>query len=261
MGIKYCALIFAFFFTTSLTISASDKPVSIGVANFPPYSIVDKGKITGAEVEIIKQSLSAMGYQPTFVSYPYGRLPSAFRDKKIDGTIVTLKEFQGFNVFYSEIVLPEYQTVAVHLADRNIELNTVKDLKNRSIIAHQRAHLFYGSEYNGITRLNKKTTTYKETKSQDKQVMMLFKERVDVIVLAYEIFIYYKNLQFGEDEIKAYKVSKIFGEKFGFHNAFWQKQVRDDFNEGLKIIKENGTYDKILRTYLVGYKPNLAADE
>jgi polar amino acid transport system substrate-binding protein len=33
------------------------------------------------------------------------------------------------------------------------------------------------------------------------------------------------------------------------HCAFTDGAVRDDFNEGLKIIRENGVYDRILEKY------------
>ena len=82
---------------------------------------------------------------------------------------------------------------------------------------------------------------------------MFFRDRVDVIVLAHEIFIYFKNRASYKEAIKPYKVSKIFGNKFGFFNVFWNKKIRDDFNIGLSLIKENGTYNQLLRKYLKMY--------
>jgi hypothetical protein len=102
-------------FITSFFCQANNNIVSVGVAHFPPYSIVQGETITGVEVDIIRESLALMGYEAKFRSYPYGRLPLAFSSKEIDSTIVTLKNFHNLAVFYSEIVLPQYQTVAVHL--------------------------------------------------------------------------------------------------------------------------------------------------
>lgn len=82
---------------------------------------------------------------------------------------------------------------------------------------------------------------------------MLFRNRVEVIVLAYEIFLYYKEISEFRDTDIEYNVSRIFGNKFGFHNVFWDETVRNDFEEGLKHIKENGTYEHILRKYLKDY--------
>lgn len=237
-------------FSHSVICMATEKVVSIGVADFPPYSIVDGENISGAEVDIIRQSLELMGYKVKLKTYPYGRLPTAFRSHKIDGTIVTLKNFTDVEVYYSEIVLPEYQTVAVHLTGNEFTINSISDLKDKSIIAHQRARLFYGKEFGEIA----KTTNYQETARQKAQVLMLFRERIDVIVLAHEIFHYYRNTAEYTEKAKPYTASKIFGEKFGFHNVFWDKQVRDDFNAGLKAIRENGTYAKILQKYLQEFK-------
>ncbi len=42
----------------------------------------------------------------------------------------------------------------------------------------------------------------------------------------------------------------IFGDKTQFRVSFKDQQVRDDFNEGLKYIRENGTYQQIFDKYL-----------
>lgn len=243
-------LLCLFLSSLSAFCQANEKKIRIGVANFPPYSIVENGVISGVEVDIIKESLHAMGYEVEFASYPYGRLPVSFRDKKIDATIVTMKNFDDLNVFYSDIVLREYQTVAVHLDSNNFSITKIKDLRNKSIRAHQRARLFYGEDFERISR----TTQYQETAWQESQVKMLFTGRVDVIVLAHEIFIYFKDKLPQKITNKEYTVSKVFGEKFGFHNVFWNKVVRDDFNQGLAIIKQNKVFDKILTRYLAEYE-------
>ncbi|MGJ8679496.1 MAG: substrate-binding periplasmic protein [Paraglaciecola sp.] len=255
MILKYylAAIIFAFMNVNNCL--AIDKVISIGVANFPPYSIVKDGKISGVEVDIVHESLSKMGYKVKFLSYPYGRLPFAFSSQKVDGTIVTLKNFPKLDVYYSEIVLPEYQTIAVHLKQNKLQISAIKDLKDKSILAHQRASLFYGEEYRIISEANQKHSKYQETARQESQISMLFKDRVDVIVLAHEIFAYYKARSDYKDTAQEFVVAKIFGPKFGFHNVFWDREVRDAFDKGLVEIKENGTYNKILEKYLKYFEP------
>jgi ABC-type amino acid transport substrate-binding protein len=122
-----------------------------------------------------------------------------------------------------------------------------------SVLAHQRAHLFYGPEYKRIAEVNKESLTYNETARQESQVRMLYYDRIDVIVLAHEIFMYFKSNGKYVERDKKIVVSKIFGDKFGFYNAFWNKKVRDDFNSGLYKIKENGTYHQILNKCLQVY--------
>lgn len=254
MRIKITNITITLLFMFSFCGQANDKVVSIGVAHFPPYSIVEGGSITGAEVEIIQESLAIMGYRAKFISYPYGRLPLAFSSKDIDSTIVTLKNFHKLDVFYSEVVLPEYQTVAVHLEKNKLKIDSINDLEYLSVLAHQRAHLFYGAEYKRIAEMNKEAATYNETARQESQVRMLFYDRIDVIVLAHEIFMYLKSNSIYPERDRKFVVSKIFGDKFGFYNAFWDKKVRNDFNSGLAKIKTNGTYDQILIKYLQVYK-------
>ncbi len=261
MKLKFSLTVFYVLFLASFVCQASTKVVSVGVAHFPPYSIVEGDNISGVEVDIIRESLNIMGYQAKFVSYPYGRLPLAFSSKQVESTIVTLKNFPNIKVYYSDIVLPEYQTVAVHLAKNKLKVDSISDLEATSVIAHQRAHLFYGDEFKAIAEKNKEASIYQETARQESQVRMLFKDRVDVIVLAHEIFMYFKSRADYKERDRAHTVSKIFGEKFGFYNAFWEPKVRDDFDIGLAKIKENGTYHKILTQYLEVYKANASLDE
>ncbi|WP_158971097.1 ABC transporter substrate-binding protein [Paraglaciecola sp. L3A3] len=229
--------------------------MSIGISHFPPYSSLINGVASGAEVEIVEQSFSMMNYQVKFVNYPFGRLPSVLSSEKVDGIIVTLKTIPQKIIFYSEIVLPEYQTVAIHLKKNNLSISAMKDLAGKSILAHQQASQFYGDEYRGIADAGSENLEYSETVRQGSQVLMLLKDRVDVIVLALEIYHYYQSgleSKYTENEVV---VSKIFGGKFGFHNAFLDKKVRDDFEQGLARIKENGQYSKILEKYLKYYQP------
>lgn len=254
MIIKRYFLVLSLLFFSTFTSQADERVVTIGVAHFPPYSFAEGRNISGVEVEIIRESLSLMGYWPEFVSFPYGRLPIAFTSKDVDSVIVTLQSYDGLEVFYSDIVLPEYQTVAIHLKSEKLQIDKIGDLKDKSILAHQRAHQFYGVEYSNISVENGKKNKYQEIADQQAQVEMLFRERVDVIVLAYEIFMYYKQMTEYRDTNIEYEVSRIFGDKFGFHNAFWNEEVRDDFEKGLERIKENGTYNEILSKYLSDYQ-------
>ena len=255
MNIKRLFLTLCLYGNLVFFAQAENKVVSIGVAHFPPYSFAEGANISGAEVEIIGESLSIMGYSPEFVGFPYGRLPLAFTNKDVDSVIVTMKSYEGLDVFYSDIVLPEYQTVAVHLKSNKYHIEKISDLKDRSILAHQRANQFYGIEYSNISVDSSKTNRYREVADQKTQVEMLFRERVDVIVLAYEIFMHYKDASEYRTTNIDYDIARIFGEKFGFHNAFWDESVRDDFEKGLARIKENGTYKNILIKYLSDYQP------
>lgn len=228
--------------------SSEKKKILIGTAHFPPYSIYENGVLTGLEVEIARASLERMGYQVQFQNFPYGRLPVSFTNRLVDGTLVTMKNFKGHKVFYTDIVLKEYQTVAVSLDRVNFAGTNFTDFKGKSIIAHQRASIFYGDEYRKA--VNHKTSQYSESANQNLQINALYLGRVDVIVLAHQIFLYLKQRSKLNTNQKT-RVHKMFGGKRGFHNAFWDENVRNDFNKGLAMIKKDGTYQSILDRFLL----------
>ncbi|MDU0354456.1 transporter substrate-binding domain-containing protein [Paraglaciecola aquimarina] len=257
MKYKHILLLFYFLAMCLHLVGVNAKTLSIGIAHFPPYSIVDGDNISGAEIEIIQRSLSGKDYQIKFLNYPFGRLPNVFSHKKLDGIIVTLKNIAVEKVYYSDIVLPEYQTVAVHLKENGLQIMSIKDLAGKSIIAHQQASQFYGEEYKRISDVGRSILEYTETIRQGAQVSMLYKNRVDIIILAREIFQYYRSRLTAKVAAREVVISEIFGDKIGFHNAFADEKVRDAFDQGLAEIKKNGQYKMILKKYLKFYQPNL----
>ena len=164
--------------------NSHQQSLKIGIAQFPPYSYkTPSGEIKGLEVEIVRSCFKNSDYQVEFFLYPYGRLPIALAQKEIDGQIVSMANEESNDIFFSDIVAPEYQTVAISLAKNKLKLNTISDLKNHTIVGHQRAKEYYGKDFFDIT--TKARSNYKEYANQMNQVHLLYNDLTDIIVIIF----------------------------------------------------------------------------
>lgn len=243
MMIKYIIVVL-FFSSLDVMSKQLDRPLKIGFAQIAPYSyLTPEGDVKGIEVEIVRACFDEESHKVEFSVFPYGRLPIALKNKEIDGQLTTLPTKKTSNLFYSGVVAPEYQVVAIHLARNNLNIESIADLRGKVIVAHQRAKFFYGDEYADIA--NKSGKNYSEYAVQMKQLKLLYNNLADVIIIGKNIFNHLKR-EASFDTSEPITISPIFGEKRGYRNAFHSAEVRDSFNNCLTEIKKNGVYRNII---------------
>jgi polar amino acid transport system substrate-binding protein len=237
-----------------------EKPmVRIGGSslNMPPYFITTDN--SGLEQEIIQAAFAAKGYQTTF-EYPNDR-KKLFLENKLD-CISTIVEKSGFPAHYSDPIVV-YHDMAIYLANRGFKIKTIDDLKGKKIEAFNKAD----------TILNlgniKQEALYREHGSKASQILMLYHEKIDVLLMDVRMFGFYHNKMYhkiraienkkkeeAKEKKKEYvqhplEISLIFPEH-SYQIGCRTQQLKDDFNAGLKLIKQpspNETlseYEKIL---------------
>jgi len=87
---------------------------------------------------------------------------------------------------------------------------------------------------------------YVEIPDQAKQVEMFWNNEAEVIVIDESIMIWFtKNLPNKTGPVEELAYYNIFGDKTEFRVSFKDQKIRDDFNEGLKYIREKGIYQQI----------------
>ena len=156
--------------------------------------------------------------------------------------------------FLSEPVVT-FQNYAISLAKKGYPVDIKMDsLSKHSVVAFQKASQLLGKDYQQAVSAN---PNYQEVAKQELQVNLLFIRELDFIVMDKSIFGYFwhKALKKNKFNIQA---KKRFYQKIVFHPLFdaspypfifKDKAVRDDFNQGLKKIKENDTYQAIIEKY------------
>lgn len=242
--IKY--LVFLLIFVANIY---ANQTVKIGfVKNMPPYTFDSD---SGIELEVIKASLEKFDYtvEPTYVSFKRGK--KALQDSEIDG-MTTMLDDGDKDIYYSDDYI-EYHNFAFSLKDNNITLSKVDDLKGKSIVTWQDAHTMLGKDFYNFFNPNVKDEyikKYREMVDQSQQNKLFWSSRVDVVILDSKIFLYYKKALSKElDTNKEYNMHNIIGNSTMYKVAFKDKKIKIDFNRGLAMIKQDGTYQKILDKY------------
>jgi polar amino acid transport system substrate-binding protein len=244
-----CIFVLLFLLSLPLMAKQVDNTLKIGFAQIPPYSYqTPEGIIKGLEVNIMRACFLGSEHKLEFSVFPYGRLPISLKNKEIDAQLTTLPTKATETLYFSDVVAPEYQVVAIHLTRNNLAIKSISDLRGKVIVAHQRAKYFYGNEYAEIA--NESGEKYSEYAAQMKQLKLLYNDLSDVIIIGINIFNHLKN-QASFDKSAPITVSPIFGGKRGYKNAFHSEKTRDSFDKCLKKIKSNGVYQNIITKSLM----------
>ena len=221
--------------------------VGMGLSK-PPYIMESGGG--GMEYEIADKALAAAGCKMIPLQFPPARALALLRAGQLDA-MLTVDEGIGGHGHFSDPYLT-YRNVATTLASRHIELKRIEDLLPYSVAAFQNANVILGPRFKAVAATH---PDYKEYPQQITQDKLLYTGRVDVVVGDQLIFRYYSaRLESGIDARQPVVFHYIFPpnpRKAVFRDA----DIRDRFNEGLRTIRRNGTYDAIVRKYLMQMMP------
>ncbi len=240
-----CLFILSFLFI-GMSSDGYSKELTIGFTpDIPPFIMGEEG----LEVDIVRKALEHKGHTFKIRHYPYKRLQIAVT--KMGAAAV--RKTEGDSAFYSDDFV-SFHNVAITKKKSGIVLKNISDLKGKSILAWQNAHKDLGKEFEAL--FSPSVTLpyrekYYEIPIQQNQNIMFWKERADVIVIDKTIFLWYrKQLSDQADTAEEIVFHTIFDAKTSFQVAFKDKQIRDDFNEGLKYIREKGIYQQFVDKYI-----------
>lgn len=208
----------------------------------PPWAIQKNN--SGFAPELIKRTLERKGYKITPRYVPLPRLVNYAKNNQ--GDVITMIESKNLKTNYSNII-SYFNTILISLEKNNFEINNIKELNNKSIIAFIGASDLF-KEFKDISNKNPK---YLELNNQRSQVMMFFDNRVDFILTDEHIFLYWKK-DIGEKlntslKYKTHELSTFssIGMKSPFYFVFKDVKIRNEFNEELEKLIMNGEFLKI----------------
>lgn len=237
-----CALAcFALAWIPALHAVADAYRIGFGT-NKPPYVFEVEHK--GLEYEVVEAALRAAGYemQPYFA--PMERLHLMLQRGEID-CIATTNELSGVAAYYSDSYI-EYHNMVVALASRNLQLNSLNDLRRYSISAFQRARFLLGPEFAAVVSDH---SNYREEAQQVTRNRLLYSGRIDLVIGDPKVIRYFNRDVIDQVDITQpvtwYPMFPPTPYKLGFR---YQIQ-RDQFNRGLAAIRRSGEYAEIERKY------------
>lgn len=229
-----------------LSLAAGEK-ITLGMRVVPPYvEQRSDGSITGLEYDIITAALKASGYDPVVNCFPLARLHESFRAGVVQAAAPARADHKLSGILTDVYLV--YSNAAFVLKQSGRRLNAVGDLKGLRVLAFQTAHSILGSSYAAIAENNPR---YAETTKQSTQTHMLFARRVDVVVCDERIFYYYlRSTDLPPHARDSVAMFRLFPST-EYRVVFATKAHADAFNKGLRTIRSNGTYARILEKYSI----------
>tara|TARA_R110000787_G_scaffold160068_1_gene273823 strand:+ start:756 stop:1505 length:750 start_codon:yes stop_codon:yes gene_type:complete len=244
LSLKYYLLIFS----TLLPCVTDAKDVFMAFSQeIPPYIFQKHNK--GIEIDIISAALAYKGHTLKPLYFPLGRIPIAFSHHLVDAAMgdmgVDLKSQGGFYAQPAVI----YDNVFITLKSRNITIKTPKDLDSLTVVSFQGAEKRYPKWLQKVIEEKR----FYGVSDQLTQVKLLQFNRYDVVLSDRYIFRYFvKQMKLMNviepSEVEEHQFTTI--NPTDYRPVFRDKQVRDDFNLGLKKLQDSGELQKIYDNYM-----------
>jgi len=227
----------------SANIHAENLTIALG--NFEPlFSEQDKPALFKDLIDGVYTYLPHIKVNYRYM-FSNARLVKELNAKTIDGAanIFSQKEIQGC---LTQPVFA-YSDVAISLKSKYYTINSVSDLKEKSVVSYQRAILLLGSEYKQAVLRSKH---YKEVAQPLEQAKLLSNGMVDVSIGDKYIFLHsLKNDSKNNLKPNDFEIHDIFppvASSIGFNE---QKHC-DEFDQALFKYKNSGKYQMVYKNYL-----------
>jgi polar amino acid transport system substrate-binding protein len=222
--------------------------------DIPPYIWVENGLVHGIELEIMQAALEPRGYKVVAKPLPINRMWRTFINGDLDFAAgLQLGEVQG-NIFYSDEFL-EYADVAIGKAGQDLHLTTPNDLFHYRVVAWQNAFIDLGLDKKNLPDApHVPGGGFIEPPDSESGIRFFWAGRADVLVIDKFIYAWYLQKLRDAPEAKAgITLYDIFSPQIRVRIGFRDAKLCDDFNAGLKAIRDNGTYARIFEHYALKY--------
>lgn len=218
---------------------------TVGVDNtYPPFEFTEDGELVGIDVDLINAIAEDQGFEVEIEQMDFSGIIPSMQAKELDigmgGMSITdeRKETVDFTDPYFEA------GISLVVAEGTTDIEGLEDLEGKKVVvkngtvganfAEENADE-YGFE---IIQVNDSASMFQEVTNGTAHALM-----EDYPVISYAIATGGLELEIVGDRLTGdhYGISVLKGEN---------DELLEMLNEGLANIKENGTYDEILSTYL-----------
>lgn len=211
---------------------------------FAPFEFKKDGKYEGIDIDLVNAIAKAEGFEVEWRHMDFSGIIGAIQSGQLDGGIagMTINDERRQTVDFSD---PYYDTgiVGIVKADNNT-VNSPDDFKDKRLAVKKGTT---GAEYAESIKdtHNVKITIFEDTSTM---IQSVINGQADVAFDDFPV-IAYAITQQNPAQLRI-ATEKLNSAQFGFAVKKGSNQeLLEKFNDGLKKIKENGEYDKILEKY------------
>lgn len=245
---KYILLPLLLLALLPFTSSARAERVRFGLREAAPLvNRTSDGQLSGYEYEILAAILKATGMELDPYLGSNARLALAAGQGAVDGFApVVGTPPTGLTLTDSYIT---YRNVAITLVSRNITLEKPADLRGLRVLAFQRATKVLGPDFSSAVA---EAADYREEPVQSLQAKGLLYGRYDVLVGDARVLRHHISEVLAAGGTPMHPLPIVEHELFAPNHycaGFRDPTLALRFNEGLRQIKADGTYDAIMHRY------------
>lgn len=181
---------------------------------------------------------------------PNKRLITELENGELDASMSIPKN--SHKIYYSDVFV-YFDNYAVTKKSRKIKIASIKDLKGKTLVSWHNAHEDLDDE-NFMTMYKSNVFSLKQTPKQNMQVKAFLSDRFEVIIIDKTILRYLskkiqKSLNLPEQDLE-FEYNKIFSKHTNLYSGFSSSELRDKFNKALDSMRKDGTYEKIVESFL-----------
>ncbi|WP_090088166.1 transporter substrate-binding domain-containing protein [Clostridium uliginosum] len=214
-------------------------------AKFAPFSFEENGTYKGIDVELLDAISKEEGFKYELKPMDFNGIIPGLTSNQLDGAIAGIsitderKEVLDFSNEYFDSGL------SIFVSTNNTTINGEKDLQGKTVAVKKGTA---GEKY-ALDNAEKLGLDVKHFEDSPSMCLAVQNGNTDFALEDYPVIAYKIKL----DNPKVLKLAgdKVTTVNYGFAVAKGKnKELLDKFNEGLKKIKENGEYDKIVNQYV-----------
>ncbi|MDQ0204711.1 transporter substrate-binding domain-containing protein [Pectinatus haikarae] len=228
--------------------ASADKVYTIACdAKYAPFSMEIDGKYKGIDVEVLDAIANAEGFKYNLKPMDFSGIIPGLVSGQLDGAIagITITDERKKAVDFSDAYIDSGSSIVI--SKNNSDINKLEDITGKTVAVKK------GTTGSKFAEDNKDKYKLNITYYDDSPGMMLAVVNgnadfliEDFPVISYQIKIGEQaNLKVAVKDINSTPPQYGFAVKKGENAELLKK-----FNDGLKKIKDNGTYDKIIGQYL-----------
>ncbi|MEQ8807221.1 MAG: transporter substrate-binding domain-containing protein [Rhodospirillales bacterium] len=214
------------------------KPPFVHATQTGPAQAGDKG---GIELDIMKAALAPRGHSFQALYSTYDQLTGLVLQGRAAAAATVRPENPA--LFYSNEFV-SFHNVAVTRADAPAPA-AIADLAGLSMVAWEGATKDLGPAF---AEAAAKSSKYAEMGDQKAQVQAFLDGQFQALIIDGTIFRYWKKVLGGK--AADFKFHALFGGHTPFVVGFADETIRNDFNSGLKEIRQNGVYDVLFNSHI-----------
>ena len=207
----------------------------------------------GIASHIVTEAFALVGVEVKYGFFPWNRSMKLAQDGRWDGSVIWWdREERHQYFFYTEPVV-QSTTVFFHLKSTNFDWRTFRDLGDLRVggsIGYNYGKAFNAAEETGVIQTD-------WGPNDEIGLKKLLKKRIDIF--PGELMVTYAQIRDtfseGEATLFTHHPNPIFEEPMYLllsKGVSGMKQMRDRFNQGLRLLKKSGRYDRILADGLAG---------